>query len=294
MSSSLLIGPLTKDLIVEEDTKRFSVGGAVFYQSFIFNSFNQDYTILTTLAEKDIDLLNDFPDSSKIKAIYKNQTLFFKNDYYDNNPNHRKQSSNFSNNPILKKDLDKINLNNFDIFILNPLIKTDIPIKTIKYLKNYKKPIALAIQGFLRENHDGEINLSPNNNLSEILSNIDTVFLDNIEAQIIFKNKLSFKEILYKLSEYGPNEVIITFGDIGSIIYSKKIDEYYRIPSYVPNIIRNPTGAGDTYMASYIIKRFENSNIEECGKFASMTASIKIGNLNHFNKSKKYVESKFL
>ncbi|MCC7553223.1 MAG: hypothetical protein KO202_01840 [Methanobacteriaceae archaeon] len=289
-SSFLIIGPLTKDLIIENNQERFSVGGAVYYQSFIFNSFKENYTILTNLGFDDKNLLNEFPDKSKIKAVFNSDTLFFKNNYYDGNLNHRKQESNFLNNPLLKKDLDFIDLNDFDCIVLNPLVNTDIPLDIIKYLSSFNIPIALAIQGFLRNNKNNEVVLDSYSNLEELLENIDTVFLDNIESCVLFKNEKSCKNIMKKISKFGPNEVIITCGDNGSIIYSKYEDEFYRIPSYIPRIIKNPTGAGDTYMASYLIKRFSGANIESSGKFAAMTAALKIKECSHFNKNKKFVE----
>lgn len=291
-SNFLLIGPLTKDLIIENNNERSSVGGAVFYQSFIFESFNPNYTILTTLGENDIELLNDFPNKYKIQPIFKKETLTFKNNYSDENPNHRKQSSNFVNNPILKKDFKNLLDDNFDSFVLNPLISTDIPIKTIEYLKNFNIPIYLSLQGYLRNDIGGNIELSHFNNLEELLFNIDTVFLDINEAKILFNNKLNIQEILNKIADYGPNEVIITCADKGSIIFSKESNEYFKIPAYIPKIVKNPTGAGDTYMASYLIKRSRSLNIGECGKFAAMTSSIKISELNHFNKSNNYVLKK--
>ena len=292
MTNFLLIGPLTKDLIIEDNHERSSVGGAVFYQSFIFNSFNQDYTILTSLGEDDEDLLYEYPDKSKIKAIFYKESLTFKNNYYDNNPNHRRQSSNFVNNPILKKDIKNVLVDKFDSFILNPLISTDIPLKTIEYLNSFNIPIHLSLQGYLRNNINGNVELFNIDNLEDILSNITTVFLDNNEAKILFKDDLTYKDILYELSSYGPNEVIITCGDNGSIIFSKNLNKYFKIPAYIPKLIKNPTGAGDTYMASYLIKRSLTSNIEECGKFAAMASSVKISQLNHFNKNIKYVENK--
>jgi sugar/nucleoside kinase (ribokinase family) len=292
MSSFLLIGPLTKDLIIENNNERLSVGGAVFYQSFIFNSFNQNYNIITTLSNKDKNLLNEFPDKSRISEIFKNETLFFKNTYYDNNPNHRKQCSNFANNSVLKENLKSIAIDEFDCVILNPLISTDIPIETIKYLKSFNVPIALAIQGFLRKNQNNEVILSIPNNLEDILLNIDILFLDNVESQFIFNKELSIKEIMFKIANYGVNEVIVTCGDNGSIIYSKHLNKYFKIPAYLPKNIKNLTGAGDTYMASYLTRRFLNHDIEESGNFAAMTSSIKIRNLNHFNKNQKYIENK--
>ncbi|WP_409199382.1 PfkB family carbohydrate kinase [Methanobrevibacter sp. DSM 116169] len=289
MSSFLLIGPTTKDLIIEKNTEHSSVGGAVYYQSFIFNSFNQDYSILTSLGKCDKDFINDFPVKSKIKCILRSESLFFKNNYYDDNPNHRKQSSNFINNPILDKDFKNINLNSYDCIILNPLVSTDIPLDTIEFLKNFNIPIALAIQGFLRCDLNGEVILKEFNDLEKLLNYIDMVFLDINEAGIIFKNNLGLYDVMEKIASYGPNEVIVTCGNNGSLIYSKKLNKHFKIPAYIPPIIKNPTGAGDTYMASYLIKRFSGCDIEFSGKFAAMTSSIKISNLNNFDKKQEYV-----
>ena len=90
MSKLLLIGPVCKDIIIHNNKKNYDIGGAVYYQTQILESFNQDYECIVTLSKNDSNLLNMFPNISKINPIFKLETLNFINEY-DTNPNYRIQ-----------------------------------------------------------------------------------------------------------------------------------------------------------------------------------------------------------
>ena len=98
MTNLLVLGPITIDKNIYNKIEQTSIGGAVYYQSFVFENLGINYTILTTLSYEDKDLLNEFPDKSKVIPIYKNQTLYFENEYISDE--NRVQKSNFIDNTI--------------------------------------------------------------------------------------------------------------------------------------------------------------------------------------------------
>ena len=65
----------------------------------------------------------------------------------------RVQLSNFANIPIYVNDIKPIldKIDKIDAFVINPLNSYDFPKETIDYLKNFRVPIYLSIQGFLRK-----------------------------------------------------------------------------------------------------------------------------------------------
>ena len=93
----IVIGPVTRDIIIRKEKRKSKTGGAVYFQSFVFEEFYPDYLIFTNCS--DVDLIDDFPDKSKVKLIKKDETQYFINDY-PNNDDFRIQSSNFANIPI--------------------------------------------------------------------------------------------------------------------------------------------------------------------------------------------------
>ena len=102
------------------------------------------------------ELINEFPDISKVKVLLKEDTHYFINHYPKrDNLDLRHQLSNFAKIPILKKDLENILKNlKIDAIVLNPLNRYDFPKDTIEYLKSFNVPIYLSIQGFLRCPHE--------------------------------------------------------------------------------------------------------------------------------------------
>ena len=69
----VIIGPITKDLIITGVSKEYKIGGASYFQSFVFEEFFKDYLIITNCS--DATLINDFPDPDKVKLIKKDTTL---------------------------------------------------------------------------------------------------------------------------------------------------------------------------------------------------------------------------
>jgi len=60
----------------------------------------------------------------------------------------------------------------------------------------------------------------------------------------------------------------------------------------VTSNIKDATGAGDNYLAGYLLKRTETDNIQEAGEFAAMTATLKLEREGAFNKSRTEVEQR--
>ena len=136
----VLIGPACEDLIIIGDNESSKVGGASFFQSFVYEEFYNDY--LAVVNASNADLIDEFPDKSKVKLILKGQTHHFINEYPDkDNLDMRKQSTNFADIPILadeiKNILDECEIDDGDIdaFVLTPLNSNDFPIETLKFLK---------------------------------------------------------------------------------------------------------------------------------------------------------------
>ena len=262
------IGPVTSDLIITKNAKQSKTGGAVYFQAFVFEEFYPDYLIITNCG--DGSLINDFPNENKVKLIKKDNTHYFINEY-PNNDDERIQSSNFPDIPITKDDLSDILPENIDAFIINPLNAFDFPSETVNYLKSFNVPIYMSLQGFLRypsekiNENTYSISLKLTSEKISLISDIDGLFLDESESEILFENN--------NLKDFNIDEMIITNGSKGSRVLA---DKEYRIqPVKCENII-DSTGCGDTYMAAYISKKLTSQSILKSANFASKIASDKL------------------
>ena len=267
----VVIGPITNDLVIIGDDESLQIGGATFFQSFVFEEFYRDYIAIINCA--DGSLADDFPNQDKVKTIEKDNTHFFINEYPDaDNRDIRNQLSNFAEIPILKSDLENILPEDIDAFVLNPLNRHDFPHETIEYLKSFDVPIYMSIQGFLRVadeqvNESYAIRLEYFEDLDSILDGVRAIFLDEKEAKIIGL-------------DFDVGEMIITNGSHGSRIVS---DDEIKIDAVSCVNVVDTTGCGDTFMAAYISQRLMSRSQKEAGNFASLIASQKLESFGPFN-----------
>ncbi|MBR0271962.1 MAG: ribokinase [Methanobrevibacter sp.] len=260
----VVIGPVTNDLVVIGNRKSNRVGGATYFQSFVFEEFFKDYRVIVNCSDE--HLIDAFPDKYKVQVIKKENSHFFINEYpFRDNLDVRHQLSNFAKIPIFPSDLKDILPDDIGAFVLNPLNRHDFPIETVEYLKSFDVPIFLSVQGFLRTpdvevNENYTIKLDNFKELPAILSLADAIFLDESEKNILG-------------DDIDVDEIIITDGSHGSRVLS---DKEYKIEAVPCDNIVDSTGCGDTYMAAYISKKLTTDSILKSANFASKIASDKL------------------
>lgn len=280
----VVLGPATEDIIIKNGMKESKVGGATFFQAFVYEALNIDYLAIVNLSN--LDIIDKFPDKNKVIALLKEDTHFFINEYpNEDNLDLRVQLSNFANIPILVDELKPIldKIDKIDAFVINPLNQYDFPRETMDYLKNFKVPIYLSIQGFLRKkdylkNDDGYngILLDKNSNIQAIVNDTSGIFLDENEFHIMFEDN--------DFSSCNVGEIIVTNGSKGSRIISNINDNEIIIEPVEQKYIVDSTGCGDTYMAAYISKKLEAKSSIEAGNFASLIASEKLSSDGPYKK----------
>jgi sugar/nucleoside kinase (ribokinase family) len=280
-----VIGPLSKDRIIISDIKHIEErpGGTAFYSSSALASLGKDVTLLAKLSAKDFRL-SERINAKKILIPSKESDIFV-NKYPSRNSNEREQEILSIINPFTKEDTKEIK--DFDFVHIGPLMDSEISPDIIRAFKNNNKRIALDVQGMIRERKEKKV-INHSLKEKEFLQDIDILKADAAEAAIVTGEKNSI-EAAKAIASLGCREVLITFGSRGSLVYDGK--EFYNIPAFPPARAVDTTGCGDTYVAGYIAKRSESANLEECGKFAAMCATLKIEQ-GVLKASKHEVESK--
>ena len=274
----VLIGPACEDLIIIGDKESSKVGGASYFQSFVYEEFYNDY--LAVVNASNADLIDEFPDKSKVKLILKDETHHFINEYPDKDDlDKRMQSTNFADIPILadeiKNILDECEIDDGDIdaFVLTPLNSNDFPIETLEFLKTFDVPIFISLQGFLRfKDENNSMILKLFDDLKYVFDISDTIFMDEGEFDII------------KCEKFEGSTLVITNGSKGSRIIDSN-DTTIKINAVKCDNIVDATGCGDTYMAAYISARLKNKTFKNSADFASMIASKKLENFGPYRKS---------
>lgn len=277
-----LIGPLSKDKVMKKNRIHNSVGGSVYYQSNVIKNLKVDVRALITLSALDKQLLSEFGENIEIFPLFRDKTMEFKNIYPSDDPDFRIQKAKIPHNPIKIEDIMNFDLGDVDIILMDPLSPYDIPLETIQFLSKFDIPLYLGVQGYLRHLEHDEIVLNPWDDFKNYIKYVEVLFMDENEAKIILDEDISLKETAKILASFGPEEVVITQGSNGALIYSKSLNLTYNIPALKANHIVDPTGLGDTFMAAYSIKKLVTEDPEECGMFAAAAAVIKLENAGPF------------
>ena len=155
--------------------------------------------------------------------------------------------------------------------LLSPVFK-EISKISIDWAKENHEIVALDVQGFMRAKDDTNKIISKYDNriFNELISSVDFVKFSLTEA-MSFTNQSSSVKILENLPK--NNIQIVTMG-VKGIIYSEQ-EKYYQIETQVRKE-RDPTGAGDVLIASFIAKYLETSELDYSLAFSMAMAAEKV------------------
>lgn len=264
-----VVGHITRDRIRIGDTEKELPGGVAYYSSVALKSLGLDVCLITKCAEKDKSLLHDMVTQNV--AIFHRpteETTLFENTY-PGDLSSRVQTVQCLAEPFSARDLPDISAR---IFHVGPLTQYDIPLEILRVLSE-KSKVSLDVQGLVRRVENGRIRHVDWEENDEGLSYITMLKADEEEVKILSRNE-DVQQASAKMSRYGIDEVIVTRGSQGSLVYSQ--GEFYSVPSFAPRKVVDSTGCGDTYTAGYIFKRLKNCAIEDAGRFAAAIASLKL------------------
>jgi sugar/nucleoside kinase (ribokinase family) len=159
-----------------------------------------------------------------------------------------------------------------DIIFLGPILQEINP-SLVETLSRGNSILFCDLQGFLRDIKNGTIIHIFPQFLKEILPLFDIIKPNEPEAYTMTGKYASEhpQQVMETLYSYGPSICIVTLAEKGSLVYDGK--ELIKIPAFQTEA-NDPTGAGDTYAAGFMVKYLQSKNLYESGLFASCTASL--------------------
>lgn len=86
--------------------------------------------------------------------------------------------------------------------------------------------------------------------LLEVLKRVDVVFMNDAEARELC-GTFSLVRAGQQLLEMGPQAVIVKKGEHGAVLFSRD-GHFFSAPSYPLEVVKDPTGAGDTFAGGFI------------------------------------------
>jgi fructoselysine 6-kinase len=104
--------------------------------------------------------------------------------------------------------------------------------------------------------------------VEEIISHIDYAFFSYDEGEDDF-----IKGYMKTMQAQGPQLIVVTMGEKGSMVYDGK--SFYRY-GIVPCEVVDTMGAGDSYIAAFICGILQKKTIEECMEMGAKNSSLTI------------------
>jgi hypothetical protein len=203
----------------------------------------------------------------------------FTNIYPSANLDERIQKAEVPDNIITMDDLSGYDFSGFDYIIYGPLFHNNISRDVFEGLDEYKAKKVLAAQGMIRYLDDDNIIWKNPENVLQVLPYTDYFFSDENELNFISSGRGP-----QYLKQRGAKNVIVTNGCNGSKLY---LDEVYKIKAFKPKVKNKDedwTGAGDTFMAGYLISLGIFTDPKQCGNYAASTATINEENTNNLGR----------
>jgi len=252
-------------LVLKEIRKDQYLGGVLSIARNL-SEFSNKITVLSMIGEKKDylkDINKNLPKNIKTKFVYKeNSPTIVKKRYVDSISKSKVIGIYNINDEILNKK---------DEIIFNKLLKKEIKKHDLIIVSDYGHGLISKKSANLICKKSKFLALNAQVNASNIgyhtirnYKNFNTLIINEKEIRHEIRDKVSKLEILMSnlSKEKNINNIIVTMGSSGSILYNKKENKFYYADAYAHKIV-DKIGAGDTMLSMIgpCIKSNIDSNI---------------------------------
>jgi len=267
-----VVGHLSRDLIITPETRREAIGGGTAY-AMLAPSIGARTRIVSKVGhdfeEKYLNVLQD--SGLNLSALHRTsgQTTRFVN-RYDSEGN-RSQSVEAVAPDITGADVDEEDVSGTIVHCCPLLGEVDMSL--LRKAAQHASFVSLDIQGYLRQIHEKEVQLTDWDDKEEILPFVDLVKADERELQYA-TGILEEEQVAEHIMELGPCILLVTRNRRGSTIYTptEKVD----IPAIPAKKIVDVTGCGDTYSIGFLVEYSQTGDLYSSGVFAAGCASFNL------------------
>ncbi|MCH7492857.1 carbohydrate kinase family protein [Patescibacteria group bacterium] len=279
-----VIGPICKDKNIVGKNIFEQIGGIPYYTGNALFFLGASVSIYGSSALARNEIEKSFA-CEKLLQIHSRHTIKFINSYLKEDSDVRTQGIyDFGYNAITLDDLKDIG--DFDYIILGPLLHNNISRHLIEQLASIGLKIVLASQGLIRYVMNNQIIWKHPENVLNVLSYCDFLFLNEVELKYITNTEHTVDGIDFLLKN-GAKNIIVTQGLKGSVVCIKS--KNYKIKPFPAHRLADVTGAGDSYMAGFVraLELFDDPLKQ--GEFAAMIATMSIEEKGPFHHTAKDV-----
>ncbi len=268
-----VIGSTTIDKIVHRNFSRVKIGGVTAYSGITYSRHGIKTRVLTNVASSDRQVIERLKQESIIVCNGRTESTTYFRNLLDEGDENRRQHMLQQAAPISRSHLVK-NLEDAGIVHLGPLHPSDIDVQAIECIGSFKPLVTLDIQGLLRTIDNTTVYPAVSEHLPAALQAAHIVKANRQEYETLmafFRTGLTQLAARFKIREF-----VVTTGDNGGFVQTIAGEE---IPYAATGLKSNedPTGAGDVFLAAYVIDRFLNRRpIADACQYAAALAARQI------------------
>lgn len=264
----LILGAISKDIIITPEDKEYSIGGAVVYSSVAAKHVGANLLAVTKLHPDDLKALEIF-ERYGVPYLVRNssRTTSIENTYHTADRDRRTCIALGAVDPFTLDDVPADAT--AEVYYLGGLMKGEFPEAFVLEMCKRGK-VAVDAQGFMRVNEGGPMVFRDWNNKKEIIAAVHFLKTDAAEAETLTgeKDRPRAAEIL---ASWGAKEVMLTHST-EVLVWSE--GKLHAAPFTAKNL-SGRTGRGDTCFASYCYWR-QGHTAEEACRFAAEVTSRKM------------------
>ena len=278
----VVVGHLSRDLIITPELSREALGGAPAYAMLApaIGAFEAG-----TVSK----VGSDFDEPYKIELIgsglnltglhYQGaRTTRFINEY--DNDGQRIQRVEALAPPIKPSDITDTHLEASTIHF-SPLSCDEIDKACYESARAGGALTSLDVQGYLRSvSDDGLVTPQKWQRSHEILALVDVVKLHDSELQTISSDESEMSAV-FQILDLGPKIVIVTRDLRGSTIYTRNTQ--VDIPLVLADAQVDSTGCGDTYAIGFLLEYMRSTNVTRAGLFAATCSSFNVETMGPYD-----------
>jgi sugar/nucleoside kinase (ribokinase family) len=266
-----IIGSTTVDKVVTPAERLVKLGGVTTYSGMTYRRHGINTFIFTNVAGKDIAILKPLQEA-KIKIFNGHTPVTTQFINYPDSAEYRQEMPQ-SAAPI-EVDIHRLMASELDFVHLGPLHAEDIAHRSLASIDRNKLLVILDAQGYVRNVRGRSIEIEVTESLSQALKISHIVKANIVEFDAIMDHfHLNLPELM---AFFEIKEFIVTMGDQGGFVRSAD-GKQIRYPAHPISHRTDSTGAGDVFLAAYIVRRFYyNRDRKDASQYAAYIAGRQV------------------
>ncbi len=264
----LILGAVSKDIIITPEETEYSIGGAVVYSSVALQHLGASILAVTKLNPEDRSALEVFERHGVPHSFRESpHTTSIRNTYHTADRDRRTCEALGMAAPFTLDDVPEDV--SADVYYLGGLMKGEFPEPFVLAMCERGK-VAIDAQGFMRVNDNGPMVFRDWDKKREVVAAVHYLKTDHAEAETL-TGETDRRLAAKILASWGAKEVMLTHHTEVLVCVNGEI---FAAP-FTPRNLSGRTGRGDTCFASYCYWR-QNHSPEEACRFAAAVTSLKM------------------